>query len=125
MQFFEKHKNDLLLIFALLLLAGGFWLWLSLSRSEGALVEVRVKGEVQQLLPLDSSVSLPIGEEGRLNLLVIEEGGAYMSEASCPDHVCLRRGTVRYAGETIVCLPNEVVVTVLGGEENEFDAVSG
>ncbi|MBR4953028.1 MAG: NusG domain II-containing protein, partial [Oscillospiraceae bacterium] len=32
---------------------------------------------------------------------------------------------IEYEGEMIVCLPNKVVVTIIGGEKSEVDAVTG
>ena len=47
-----------------------------------------------------------------------------MAEADCPDRLCVRRGPVRYAGETIICLPHKLVVTVRSGLSG-YDAVTG
>ena len=47
-------------------------------------------------------------------VLLIENGTARMTEASCPDHVCIDMGVIRYTGQSIVCLPNRLVVTVRG-----------
>ena len=124
MTFVKQHKNDILLILAVLLLAGGVWLYRSLTREEGARVEVTVDGRLLASLPLDADTSLQIGEGEHSNTLVIENGGAYVSQASCPDHVCIHRGVIRYDGETIVCLPNKLVVTVVNGEDSGLDGVS-
>ena len=54
---------------------------------------------------------------GGTNILVIEDGAAYMLEADCPDHICVSQGKVRYAGQCITCLPNKLTVTVYGTDE--------
>ena len=125
LKFLKQHKNDLLLIVAVLLLAGVFWLCRAATRQTGAAVEVSVDGRLYETLPLHKDARLVIADGEHSNTLVIEKGKAFMSAASCPDHVCMDRGAVQYDGETIVCLPNKVVVTVLGGEDSGFDAVSG
>lgn len=58
------------------------------------------------------------------NLLKIENGVADMIEANCPDKLCVHQKAIQKKGETIVCLPNKVVVEI-GGEAvyNEIDAV--
>ena len=58
-----------------------------------------------------------------LNLLIIEDGYAYIKEASCPDGLCVHQGKINKSGEMIVCLPNEVVVTVEGPEDSGVDSV--
>lgn len=124
MTFSTKHKNDILLILAVLVLAGGFWLFRTVTREEGACAEVTVDGELLMTLPLSEDTSVVLGEGAHTNTLVIENGTACVSAASCPDHVCMDRGAVRYDGETIVCLPNKLVVTIVGGERSGLDAVA-
>ena len=124
MAFLKKHKNDILLLLAVLVLAGGFWLARTLTREEGATVEVTADGKVVMTRPLSEDTAVTFGEGDHTNTLVIEDGTARVTEASCPDHVCVNRGPVRYDGETIVCLPNKLVVAVVGGEHSGLDGVS-
>ena len=51
------------------------------------------------------------GRIGRC-VLVIEDGKAYMEEADCPNQICVHHSPVSHKGETIVCLPNRVVIEV-------------
>ena len=124
MDWLKTHRNALLLIAALLVLAGALALFLHLSRHDGGYVSVSVGGEVVARLPLDEDASLPIGTEGGNNLLVIEDGTARMESADCPDLLCVKMGAVRYAGESIVCLPHQVVITVEEGPDGGFDAAA-
>ena len=55
------------------------------------------------------------------NTLVIENGKADMISADCPDKLCVNQHAISSNGETIVCLPNKVVVEVEDGEEAQFD----
>ena len=91
----------------------------------GEWVVITVSGERYAVLPLDEDRELTIpGEKGLDNLLVIKDGYADITEADCPDKVCVHQKKIRYKGETIVCLPNRVVVSIEGGGEGEVDAVS-
>ena len=47
-----------------------------------------------------------------------------MKEADCPDHLCMKQGEISHKGETIVCLPNRVVIEVESNQDSEFDAVA-
>lgn len=123
--FLKAHKNDLLLVLALLLLSGGVWLYTLLTRRAGGAVEVRVDGAVEAVFPLSADRSWTWAGAAGTNTLVIENGAAYMISADCPDVLCVKRGPVRYAGETIVCLPHALTVTVTGFGAADFDAVSG
>ena len=53
------------------------------------------------------------------NILTIENGTARMSDSSCPDHICENKGKIKYVGQTIVCLPNKLTVTVTGEAEDD------
>ena len=125
MAFLKKHKNDMLLILAVTVLAGGIWIFNILTRETGAEVIVSVAGEEICTLPLGEDAEMLIGEGAWQNRLVISGGEASISEASCPDKVCVNSGSIRFDGQTIVCLPHKVVVSVVGGDESGLDGVSG
>ena len=119
-------KNDVILIAALLvvalLTAGGMRIWQMNNTKDSANVVVSIDGEVYGTYPLSEDrterIELP---DGSYNILVISDGYADVTEASCPDQICVKHNHIRYSKESIVCLPNKVVVTVEGGEENEID----
>ena len=119
-------KNDVILIAVLLvvalLTAGGMRIWQMNNTKDTANVVVTIDGEVYGTYPLSEDrterIELP---DGSYNILVISDGYADVTEASCPDQICVKHNHIRYSKESIVCLPNKVVVTVEGGEENEID----
>ena len=121
----RSHRNDLLLVAAMLLLGGVLALFLRLTRQTGGTVSVRMDGEVVMKLPLGEDAQIVLGEGGRTNTLVIAGGKARVIEASCPDRICVGQGAIQYAGESIVCLPHRLVVTVEGGPPPVIDAAAG
>ena len=125
MDWLRNHRNDALLIAALLVLGGAMALYLSLTREAGGRAVVQVDGEVLMELPLDKDARIVLGTGERTNTLVIADGTAQVIEAACPDQVCVRQGAVRYEGESIVCLPHKLVVTIRGGESNGVDGSTG
>ena len=44
--------------------------------------------------------------------MVIKDGYAYLTYADCPDHTCVKTGKIKYAGQSIICLPNKVAIIV-------------
>lgn len=125
MEIIKEHKNDILLILAVLILAGGIWLYTFLSRETGAEVVVSVAGEELCRMPLSEDTEKLIGEGETTNLLVISDGKAAITEATCPDHVCVNTGEISFNGQTIVCLPHKLVVGIEGGTESELDGIAG
>lgn len=118
MESFKLRKADLLLLAAALVF-GAVLAAVLLLRSPGGTVQVRVAGAVTAGYPLDRDASYTItGANGGTNLLVIEDGAARIEEASCSDGVCVHTGRIRRNGQSIVCLPNQVVVEIVSDTEN-------
>ena len=111
----RKLRNDLILIGALIavLVLVGLAVWL--LRGEGDTVVVEVDGKVfgTYALDVDRTVEIRTGDGGEeLNLLVIEGGRARVETATCPDGICAAHRPISREGESIVCLPHKVVITV-------------
>ena len=93
-----------------LLLVSSSLFFLTTGREEGESVRVEVDGMEVARYPLnvDGRYSL----NGGSNILVIEDGKAFLEDANCPDKLCVRQGRIYRKGETITCLPNKLIVTV-------------
>ena len=90
------------------------------QQKDGAAV-VTIDGEVFGSWPLSEDRTVEIGDGNRL---VIKDGKADMVWADCPDKLCVNQKAISREGESIICLPNKVVVSITGGEERELDAVT-
>ena len=106
-------RNDLILLSTLLVVGCvGALLLFFLLGGTGEMAVVTVDGEEYARLPLSRDTELVIeGKNGGTNLLVISEGKVRITEASCPDKVCVHTGHATEV-RSIVCLPNRVTVTV-------------
>lgn len=51
-------------------------------------------------------------------------GGVAMISADCPGGDCIRAGSIRNAGESIICLPHKLTVRLTRGSAPETDAIS-
>lgn len=124
----RKIRNDLILIGSLIIVLALIGLAFMLLRGEGDTVVVEVDGKVYgtYALDVDRTVEIRTGEGGKeLNLLVIEGGKARVETATCPDGICAAHRPIFREGESIVCLPHKVVITVkLAGGGNEPDIIS-
>ncbi len=119
-------KRDIILIIALLLVGiVTLIIWHFLYNETGNKVTVEQRGEEIGTFPLNKDTEIPIEYKGEeVNFLVIEDGYCYMKEAECPDHLCIKQGKIDKVGQTIVCMPNRVVVTVVGGDTSGLDSVA-
>ncbi len=119
-----KKRLDIWLIAGVLLTAFSAWMFLRLTREEGAFVVVEVDGAETARHPLEEPLTEEISSPQGKNLLVIENGTAKVTEADCPDRLCVNQKAIRYQGESIICLPHRVTVRIEGGEAGGVDAVA-
>ena len=99
---------------------------LFLLREDGSRVEIYRNGALVETLPLDQDAAYEYqGESGGGNTVVIQDGQVAVTQADCPDQVCVRQGAVRYSGESIVCLPHKLIIHIEGGGAPGFDASAG
>ncbi len=110
----------------LALLALALVVWLLLPKAAGAQVVLARGGEELGRYALDKPCRVEVaGANGFSLTLVVEDGAAHVEESTCPDLICQRHAPISKAGESIVCLPGQVSVSVEGGEGHGPDAVTG
>lgn len=118
-------RNDLILISVLLVFSTLFTLYLFFMTQHGDRVTVYVDGQLNGEYPLDTDAVVDIkGYGGGSNVMIISKGRVRMSEASCPDRHCIHQGSIERSGQSVVCLPNRVILRIDGKEEQEYDAVT-
>ena len=111
----HKLRNDIIFISVLLILVSVVGICFYLIREEGDSVTVTVNGKFYASYSLSKNITVDIrtGEnDEHSNILVISDGKAYISSASCPDGLCSSHKPIHRSKESIVCLPNKVAVTV-------------
>jgi hypothetical protein len=112
----KKHKKELLLILTLLFIACVLFVVNHfLYAAPAKQVQISVNGEVVKNLDLNKDTELLVeGYQGGTNRVVIKGGKVHISEATCPDKICIHQGWIEHTGESIVCVPNHVIVTIIG-----------
>lgn len=115
-------------LIAAVLLSAGVLVWRKLNPEPACIAKISQKGRVLQEIDL-TQVKEPYsfvieGENGALNTVQVEPGRICISEASCPDQVCVHQGWISDSSEPIVCLPNQVIIQITGGG-SQVDAAAG
>lgn len=119
-------KNDWILIILVAAVAGIFLVAL-LLRPEQAVrrVEISVDGELYGRYDLKEDQEISINETNKVE---ISGGTVRMTWAKCPDQICVHHKEISRDGESIICLPNKIVVSIIVGdaktEDESPDAVS-
>ena len=122
---YKMRKRDGIFLGILFLVAFLFFMWFLLGYHEsGKYVEVTIDGEWYGTYALNETQEIPIWINGnRTNLLVIKDKKADVLQADCPDKICVNHSAISNVGETIVCLPNRVVIAVIGNGESQMDSM--
>ena len=118
-------KNDKVLISMLLLITLLLFVWMYFTKQNTVNGEAVVLIEGKEFgrfsLAEDRVVEIP-GLCG-VNVLTIESGEAWMSEAVCPDKICMDFGKIHYNTEMIGCRPGGIVVVIENGDSSELDVI--
>ncbi len=118
-------KTDILLIVIVLLMAGVLYFSGALRPTKtGGEAVIFVDGQEYKRLPLNQDTTVTVEVDGHINVVEIKDGYANMTEANCPDKLCVRQKKIHLEHETIVCLPNKVIVEIQNGTENDVDSVA-
>lgn len=125
--FIHKLKNDIILMGLLLTVSLFFFLLHYWGNEEQGLKEVIVlqAGEEIGRYELSENETVTIkGPDQSYNLLLISEGDAKVTDADCPDRLCIRQKSISRNGESIICLPHQLVILIESPEESDIDAIT-
>ena len=120
------RKNDIIMLSCIaVLIIVSYGLRIHSMMNNGSTIEITVDGKVYGRYALEQDQRIPVEiDDETKNIVVIADGEAYMAEASCPDKLCIHQGRIESRSQSIVCLPNRVIVTVIDGEEPEIDSMT-
>ena len=112
-------KKEIFFILGILILAGVLWVVMSFFRS-GAhqTVRITVDGEEYGTYSLSEDQVIEINDT---NVCEIRDGKVRMTEANCPDQLCIHQRAVDESGGTIICLPNRIVIEGEKGGDVQYD----
>ena len=117
--------GDKILVATLFIFNGWLFMNWGIGFSEGDWVVIKVnQKEVARLsLEIDqiTHVKGPLGLTG----VEVKKGQARIVRSPCKNKVCIKSGYIRYADRLVACIPNRVVVRIVGSMQRGVDAVVG
>ncbi|MCI8308034.1 MAG: NusG domain II-containing protein [Lachnospiraceae bacterium] len=120
-------RNDFILAAVIIIISVFSIFAMRFFSKEGDYVVITVDGVAYASFALSDDRVIRIGESGPdYNTINIEDKKVYISDADCPDRICVNHRPISKTGETIVCLPHRLSVTIKQSETDDysFDAVS-
>lgn len=94
-----------------------------LHNKTAAYVRISVNGTEVKKLSLSQDQEYNIESQYGYNLVKIHDGKVCVKEADCSNQTCVSLGTISKNGQTIICLPHKVEITIVSDEEPKVDAI--
>jgi hypothetical protein len=125
----KMKKGDLVIV---LILAAAVISWYGINNlnkpEDERQIVIEVNGDIYKVIAVEAGmkqqeIHIELGN-GKYIDIIVDEKGAYVKDVICPDKICQKTGLISRAGQSIVCLPNKVVVYVEGKAESEIDGIS-
>ncbi len=112
----KKSKNDFLLALSFIILGVLLLVIFNVTKQKGKFVEVSIDGKVKDTYNISEYLTKEIINGEFSNTLIIKNGKVDISTANCRDKICVNHRKIENVGETIVCLPHKLVITVTDGD---------
>jgi hypothetical protein len=111
-------RGDKVIIFLLVVFAAFFaFEKYALSNNKISSVIIRSDGEIIKNIPITNNGEYIIkSKEGELTC-IIKDQKVEVVESTCPDKLCMKQGWISKQGESIICLPNRISITIVGGNK--------
>jgi hypothetical protein len=116
---------DKILIAVFACLVAASFVFINVLLTEGSVVLIQVDGTIVHKTSLSETHSIAVqGTHGRLTVET-RGGKVAITQAECPNHICVKTGWRSRSGEIIVCVPNNTVVRIVAGEHKQVRATTG
>jgi hypothetical protein len=125
--FIKKFKTGDIFLVIIILIAGMYFLFTgNLNRYIDK--EIVIRADKKIIKEHFSKKVRKIKINGARGFSVIEIGSNWvrMSDSDCPNKLCVKQGKIYKVGDSVICLPNKVSITIAGRNkktEEEVDAV--
>ena len=116
-------KADIILFICLFLIGGALSYLASSGSPTGDLVVVKINGEIYGKYSLSKDRTITVNRNGHMNKITIKGGKVQVSKSSCKNQICVKQGSISTTHQSIVCIPNRVVVSI-EGKGGEYDVIS-
>lgn len=112
-------KSDIILAIALIMLSVIVAAAARYRNNDTHAKYIRIETEegLYGTYPLSEDMQISVMAGEGYNIIEISGGRVRMAQADCPDHYCERMGWISDNGQTIICLPHRLIISIYGGED--------
>ncbi len=109
-----------MIVSALLLLAAALFVFhFAAPKPTGAVAKITVNNQTVKTLPLSQNSTYTVETDDGYNVVVVENGRVFVREADCKNQICVKSRAISRPGESIVCLPHKMTVSVVDDEASD------
>lgn len=122
----KNAKIILILLLAAAVLSAGV-IFMQKKQPVSPMARITLDGELLEEIRLDQvekAYSFVVEDEFGSNTILVEPGRIRVSQADCPDQVCVNQGFISDGTVPIVCLPHKLIIEIVGGG-SDLDAAAG
>ncbi len=121
----RKRNTIFFLIILFLIICIGFLIQKYYFGKSGTSAIIEQNGETVAELDLNKDTELFLNDgNGGSNTITVYNGQISVTEANCPDLVCVRTGAISETGEVIACLPHKLIITISSDQTNSLDGLT-
>lgn len=85
--------------------------------------EITVSGKLYKTIPLSvhkGEEIIEVKSKNGINIVKVKDNKIGIIEADCPDKVCMNPEYIEKPGQSLVCLPNKVMIEIKGKAEDDI-----
>lgn len=115
------NKSDIKLVVILAVIVTLVFVIINITKEEGSMAEVYYEDEL--VLTIDLNVDGEYTVDGELGDVVLEvkDRKIRVKSENSPKNICSKEGFIGDSSRTLICLPNKIIVKIVG--ESEIDGV--
>ena len=97
-----------------------------IPKKNGVYLVVTIDNQIYGSYSLEKDQQIDIKDSDGVitNSIGISNGKVSMIEANWPDQICMHHKEIEYGNETIICLPNKVILSIESTENSKIDVIA-
>lgn len=123
----SKNTKIILILLLAAAVLSAVVIFMQKKRPASPVARITLDGELLEEIRLDQvekAYSFVVEDEFGSNTILVEPGRIRVSQADCPDQVCVNQGFISDGTVPIVCLPHKLIIEIVGGG-SDLDAAAG
>ena len=118
------HIGDIILISSLLSVSIILLVFQNTNRHTGQFVLIQMAPNSEKKINLDANQQIKLKNAHGTAIVQIQNHRARIVESSCPHQYCVQMGWIDKIGEMAICIPNRLIIEIVGDRQANFDALT-